>query len=125
MSQIAATDAVVATRFHNIILSLLCEKPVISISFHHKCDSLMAAMGLSDYCLNSGGLEPGKLIETFCRLELNADALKTLIKEKNNGFRDALDEQYRLVLDAMQSGFGATSTPMVPVNSTQRANRSI
>ena len=97
LSQIATTDAVVATRFHNTLLSLLCEKPVISISFHHKCDSLMAAMGMSDYCLNSGDLEADRLIETFCRLEANADALKPLIKERNERFRAALDQQYRLI----------------------------
>lgn len=102
MSQIAATDAVVATRFHNIILALLCEKPVISVSFHHKCDALMDAMGLSDYRLNSGDLEPETLIETFRRLEANADSLKAVIKERNKRFRDALDQQYRLVLDGTQ-----------------------
>ena len=52
LTQIASTDIVVATRFHNVLLALLCEKPVISISFHHKCDSLMNAMGLSAYSLN-------------------------------------------------------------------------
>ena len=98
LSQIAATDAVVATRFHNILLAVLCEKPVISISFHHKCNSLMAAMGMSDYCLSSGDLEPDMLIETFCRLEANADALKPLFKERIKRFRDTLDQQYRLVL---------------------------
>ena len=102
MSQIAATDAVVATRFHNTLLALLCEKPVISISFHHKCDSLMNAMGMSDYCLNSGDLESNKSIETFCRLEVNADVLKSVIKQRNNKFRDALDQQYQLVLNGVQ-----------------------
>ena len=123
MSQIEATDAVVATRFHNILLSLFREKPVISISFHHKCDSLMAAMGLSDYCINSGDLEADKLIETFCRLERNADVLKSLIIEKNNGFRDALDEQYQLVLDAIRHIRRPAVTTEILVNSAQRVDR--
>jgi polysaccharide pyruvyl transferase WcaK-like protein len=116
LSQIAATDAVVATRFHNILLALLCEKPVVSISFHHKCDSLMAAMGMSDYCLNSGDLEADKMIETFCRLEANADALKALIKERIKRFRDDLDQQYQLVLTGMQRGSWITSSPAVLVD---------
>jgi polysaccharide pyruvyl transferase WcaK-like protein len=101
LSQIAATDAVVATRYHNVLLSLLCEKPVISISFHHKCESLMAAMGMSDYCLKIGDLEPDRLIETFCRLETNAAALKLLIGERTKEFRDALDRQYQLLFNGM------------------------
>ena len=76
LRQIAETDAVIATRFHNIILSIICEKPVISISFHHKCDLLMTAMGMSDYCLSIADLERDRLIETFCRLEVNADDTK-------------------------------------------------
>ena len=57
LSQIAATDIVVATRFHNVLLALLCNKPVVSISFHHKCESLMSAMGLSAYCLDINDFE--------------------------------------------------------------------
>ena len=72
LSQIAATDIVVATRFHNVLLALLCDKPVISISFHHKCESLMSAMGLSAYCLDINDLKADRLIEKFCDLETNA-----------------------------------------------------
>lgn len=104
MSQIAATDAVIATRFHNILLAFVCEKPVISIAFHHKCDSLMATMGLSEYCINIGDLTTDVLIETFCRLENNAEAIKSTIRERSEKFRDALDKQYQLVFGRLQSG---------------------
>ena len=69
LSQIVATDIVVATRFHNVLLALLCDKPVISISFHHKCESLMSAMGLAEYCLDINDLKADKLIEKICDLE--------------------------------------------------------
>jgi polysaccharide pyruvyl transferase WcaK-like protein len=118
LSQIAATDAVVATRFHNILLALLCEKPVISISFHDKCDSLMAAMGMSDYCLDSRDLEPDMLIAAFCRLEVNADSLKSLIKERTKRFRDALEEQYELILNGLQNGEWTTSPAFVLADTT-------
>ena len=99
LSQIAATDIVVATRFHNVLLALLCDKPVISISFHHKCESLMSAMGLSAYCLDINDLKADRLIEKFCDLEANASELKPLIREKVREFRKALDEQYKLIFD--------------------------
>lgn len=119
LRQIAETDAVIATRFHNIILSIICEKPVISISFHHKCDLLMTAMGMSDYCLSIADLERDRLIETFCRLEVNADTLKALIKERIKSFHDALEQQYQLVLNGMQSGYRTTSVPTAPVHRTR------
>jgi len=101
LSQIAATDIVVATRFHNVLLALLCNKPVISISFHHKCESLMSTMGLSAYCLDINDLKADRLIEKFCNLETNAGKLKPLIREKVREFRKALDEQYKFIFNDM------------------------
>jgi polysaccharide pyruvyl transferase WcaK-like protein len=101
LAQIAATDIVVGTRFHNIVLALLCDKPVIAISFHHKCDSLMSAMGLSEYCLNINDLTADGLVEKFCEIETNADKIKPLIREKTNRFREALDEQYKIIFESM------------------------
>jgi polysaccharide pyruvyl transferase WcaK-like protein len=97
LSQIAETDVVVATRFHNVLLSLLCNKPVIAISFHDKCASLMSAMGLRDYCLDISTLNAEALIEKFCDLKTNADTLKPLIRQKTSEFREVLEEQYKLI----------------------------
>jgi polysaccharide pyruvyl transferase WcaK-like protein len=94
LSQIELTDFVVATRFHNILFGFLCGKPVISISFHHKCESLMAMMGMSDYCLEMVGLKADQLIDTFGRLEANAPTLRPSIRQRITTFRQALDRQY-------------------------------
>jgi polysaccharide pyruvyl transferase WcaK-like protein len=101
--QIAETDLVVATRFHNVLLSLFCNKPVISIAFHHKCESLMSAMGLSEYCLNINGLKAEQLIERFCDLERNCDKIKSSIGEKAREFRAILDHQYEIIFNEMLS----------------------
>ena len=101
LSQIAATDIIVATRFHNVVMALVCEKPVISISFHHKCESLMSAMGLAEYCLDINALQADKLIEKICDLEKNHDKVKALISEKTRAAREALDEQYELIFNDM------------------------
>ena len=97
LPQIAATDIVVATRFHNILLALVLNKPVISISFHHKCASLMAEMGLSDYCQDINHMNAGRLIEQFQDVERNAEKLKTVIRQRVEQSRKALDEQYNLI----------------------------
>ena len=97
LSQIVATDIVVATRFHNVLLALLCDKPVISISFHDKCESLMSAMGLSEYCLDINDLKADRLIEKFCQLEANSDTIKPSIRAKAREFREALDDQYKFI----------------------------
>ena len=98
LAQLAGTDVVVATRFHNALLALRLNKPVISISFHHKCSSLMSEMGLSDYCQDINGLTAEGLIEKFRALETNTRRLKDLIKQKTDECARALDEQYDLIL---------------------------
>ena len=90
LKQLAATDLVVATRFHNVLLSLLLNKPVLAISFHHKCSSLMRQMELLEYCQDINRLNADRLIEQFCDLERNAERLRPLIKQKTEEFRRAL-----------------------------------
>jgi polysaccharide pyruvyl transferase WcaK-like protein len=109
LSQIVETDFVVATRFHNVLLSLLCYKPVISISFHHKCESLMRGMGLSEYCLNINNLTSDQLVRLFRDLERNNDTIKPSIRAKTAEFRKALDEQYELVFRKMLAGNSSNS----------------
>jgi polysaccharide pyruvyl transferase WcaK-like protein len=99
LSQLAATDLVVATRFHNVVLSLILGKPVISVSFHHKCASLMKRMGLSAYTQDMSDLNVDRLIEQFRGLETNAEALRTSIARRTEESRKLLDEQYRVIFD--------------------------
>jgi polysaccharide pyruvyl transferase WcaK-like protein len=97
LSELADTDIVVATRFHNALLALLLNKPVISISFHHKCVSLMSGMGLAEYSLDINDLRADRLIEQFCKLEKDAGTLKPMIRRKTERCRQALDEQYKVI----------------------------
>jgi polysaccharide pyruvyl transferase WcaK-like protein len=101
VSQIAATDIVVATRFHNVLLAMLCNKPVIAISCHHKCASLMSAMGLSTYCLDINDLKADALIEKFRDVQTNAAELRRLIRDKAIEFGQTLEHQYKVILNYM------------------------
>jgi polysaccharide pyruvyl transferase WcaK-like protein len=104
LAQLAETDAVVATRFHNVLLALALNKPVISVSFHQKCTSLMENMGLQEYCQDIKHLNADRLIEQFCQLERNAESLKHMIREKVADCRKALDEQYGLIFKDILPG---------------------
>ena len=101
LPQIAATDIVVATRFHNILLGLALNKPVIAISFHHKCASLMSDMGLAEYCHDINHMNADRLIKQFQGLEKNAEKLKPVIRQRVEESRKALDEQYKLIFKSI------------------------
>jgi polysaccharide pyruvyl transferase WcaK-like protein len=101
LNQLAETDAVVATRFHNILLAMLFNKPVISISFHQKCSSLMKDMGLEDYCQDIKQLDGERLIRQFVQLEKNDNGLRQAIGSKVAARRSALGEQYQILLQEL------------------------
>jgi polysaccharide pyruvyl transferase WcaK-like protein len=94
LSELAATDVVVATRFHNVLLSLLLNKPVIAITFHHKCSSLMHEMTLSEYCHDIDEMNADRLIAQFEELERNSESVKHAIEQAVDGARIALEDQY-------------------------------
>jgi polysaccharide pyruvyl transferase WcaK-like protein len=101
LPQIAATDIVVATRFHNVLLALVLNKPVIAISFHHKCASLMSDMGLAEYCHDINQMNAGRLIEQFQAVEKNEEKLKVAIRQRVEQSRKALDEQYQIIFKSI------------------------
>jgi polysaccharide pyruvyl transferase WcaK-like protein len=92
--QLAGTDLVVASRFHNVLLALMLSKPVVAISFHEKVDSLMSALGLSAFCQDIEHVDVGKLIAQFTALEENTESLKLQIERKIEAYRRVLDKQY-------------------------------
>jgi len=94
LSQLAATDAVIASRFHNVLLALLLGKPVVAISYHEKVDALMAALGLADFCQDIENIDVDKLIEQFTTIEQCAGILKPQIAQKAEVYRRALEVQY-------------------------------
>jgi polysaccharide pyruvyl transferase WcaK-like protein len=101
LPQIAATDIVVGTRFHNVLLAMVLNKPVIAISFHHKCASLMNDMGLAEYCHDINHMNASRLIEQFQGVEKNAENLKRAISDRVQRARKALDEQYKLLFETI------------------------
>jgi polysaccharide pyruvyl transferase WcaK-like protein len=94
VAQLARTDLAIATRFHNILLALMLNKPVLALSYHEKIASLMEGVGMTDYCQGIDGLDLDRLVDQFLKLEQNTEILKPLIERKVEEYRKALDHQY-------------------------------
>jgi polysaccharide pyruvyl transferase WcaK-like protein len=102
--QIAQTDIVVASRFHNVLCSLMLERPVISLGYHAKNDALMAEMGLESYCQHIESFTFEKLVGQFERYTAEMESAVQRLHHKNEQYRELLDEQYRAVLMPQPSG---------------------
>ncbi len=58
LRQLRETDAVISPRFHNLVLALMLDKPVIALSDLPKVTALLADLGLGRFCLSLEGLKP-------------------------------------------------------------------
>ena len=99
LAQLAGTDVVIATRFHNLLLALMLNKPVIALSYHEKIASLMSGVGMAEYCQSIDRLEPKRLVEQFLELERNIETVKPIIERKVEEYRSALDQQYARIFN--------------------------
>jgi polysaccharide pyruvyl transferase WcaK-like protein len=98
-AQLAQTDIVVATRFHNILLALMLNKPVLALAHHEKVRSLMTAVGLGEYCEDLGGVDVQRLRQQFSALAADAEVVRSSVKQRTEEYRSALDEQYRHIFN--------------------------
>jgi polysaccharide pyruvyl transferase WcaK-like protein len=99
LSQLAATDLVIASRFHNVLLALMLGKPVLAISYHEKVDALMEEAGLAAFRQDIESIDVEKLTGQFAALEAKSNQIKQQLDLKAEACRVALDEQYKRIFD--------------------------
>jgi polysaccharide pyruvyl transferase WcaK-like protein len=95
MHQMADLDAVVATRYHNVVCALRMRKPTISIGYAPKNDALLAEMGLSAFCQHIEDFDVGRLEAQITRLMSHRAAYEGAIREASALLEGKLREQER------------------------------
>lgn len=100
--QIAQSDIVIASRFHNVLCSLMLERPVISLGYHEKNDLLMEDIGLRDYCQHIEHFSLEWLIEQFNSCIDETDQIVRQIHNRLDKYRGLLDDQYKLLLSRFE-----------------------
>jgi len=98
LRQVGETEAVISARYHNLVMGLIQNKPVIALSDHAKLDSLATDFGLAQYLLPLGNLSPDVLIGRFKQLETDAERLRPYIAAEVDKYRQALDALYAPLL---------------------------
>ena len=101
MGQIAQTDLIVATRFHNIVCALKMGKPAISLGYSRKNDVLMADFGLGDYCQHVEQFEVPALIGQFSELAGNLGRYERKIAASRNRLRSELRVQEEVLISGL------------------------
>ncbi len=103
LRQLGETDAVVSARYHNLVLAMILNKPVLALSDHAKLDSLLTDMGLARYRVPLADLAPEDLIRSFQELEQEAEHVVAHVAGRLEQHRQQLDEQYAAVFAALDT----------------------
>ena len=97
MRQLAETDVVVATRFHNVVCALKLGKPTVSIGYGEKNEALMAEMGLGRFCQHIEPLDLDLLIDQFTHLISDRRGYEQSVRDANLRLQTRLDRQEALL----------------------------
>jgi polysaccharide pyruvyl transferase WcaK-like protein len=103
MRHMTTVDAVVATRYHNVLCALKLCKPTLSIGYAAKNDVLMAGMGLGEFCQPARSVDLEHLIAQFSTLESRREQVVDTMAERNRANVRRLDQQFA-ALSAMVLG---------------------
>jgi polysaccharide pyruvyl transferase WcaK-like protein len=98
LRQVGGTEAVISARYHNLVMGLIQNKPVIALSDHAKLDSLVTDFGLDQYLLPLRNLSSEVLINRFKQLENELEQLRPRLKAELEKYRQALDALYATLL---------------------------
>lgn len=108
IEQLAEADLVVATRFHSVLLALMLDKPVISVSYNEKNDALMGEMGLARYCQAIDRFDVERLVVLLREIENDRTRPHTLgpgVLEKTGRYREDLNRLYGRIFGSGKPGF--------------------
>lgn len=92
--QMSTFDFIVTAKFHGVVFSHLLGKPVIALSYHHKIDDLMRAVGHERYCLDIDHFEVDSLIDTFESLVDNREDLSSRFRRAATTYGNAVESQF-------------------------------
>ena len=94
LSALSGLDCYVTCRFHGVVFASLQNVPAIALSPHPKVSNLMAALGLSEYCVDIARCDAEDLTARTDQLLANAAEIKARIEQTVSGFRVQLTEQF-------------------------------
>lgn len=98
-----ATDIVVATRFHGVLLALRTGRPVLGICYFRKTRDLLRDMGQEDYAVDLETFTAADLAARFNALAADRVAMRAQISRRSDEYRVELEAQYRAVFALVAS----------------------
>lgn len=121
LAEIAATDIVVATRYHNVIAGLLAGRPTLSLGYAAKNAALLAEAGLNGFAQDIEALDVDRLVAQFDALAADRDRLAARVGAARDSFRESLRfQELALTASLLAPRAGAAPGPVEPASPADR-----
>ena len=101
--EIALTDIVVATRYHNVVAALIMGRPTVSAGYAEKNRWLLADVGLDGHCQSVDTMDPDRIVASVSALLADRDEHVERIRKQTTSWRNEVEAELARVI-------GATST---------------
>jgi polysaccharide pyruvyl transferase WcaK-like protein len=103
LEQIARTDAVVASRFHNVVGALMLSRPTVSIGYAQKNEELMAAFGLGAYCHHIERFDAERVVADLWRVLERGEELRAQMISQRDWYRRSVEARFDIIIDELTS----------------------
>ncbi len=94
MNGVAQTDVVVATRFHNVVASLMLGRPTVSVGYAAKNADLMTQFGQGEHCHHVETATAESILEDVRFVVLEASGIATSMAHIADRYADVVNEYF-------------------------------
>jgi polysaccharide pyruvyl transferase WcaK-like protein len=109
--QVGQVDAVIATRYHNVIAALMMERPTVAIGYSDKFGDVMRSCGLSEFCHDARAIDPTSIVADLDAVLDRSAGIAATLHDLNLRFHDEVELRFDTVLDGLL-GSKARTTEM-------------
>ena len=103
LQQIARTDAIVATRFHNVVAALMLARPTVSVGYE-KNRQPMREFGLGDYCHHVDRIDSAAVVADLNRLLVEESGLVDDLRSRGQELARQAEARFDEVLGEISAG---------------------
>ncbi|KAB2704614.1 MULTISPECIES: polysaccharide pyruvyl transferase family protein [Brucella] len=113
MQQIARTDVVIASRYHNIVCALAMGRPTISMAYASKNDALLHDTGLAAFCHRIDSFDPETILSQIDFAFEHRTILTMQVKAGVERYRSRLARQEELLHTTFLDNVRSTADPAI------------
>ncbi len=101
MLEIAQTDIVVASRYHNLICAMKMGRPTISVGYAARHEDLMEGAGMRQFCQHIDTVKLERLIEDFTEIDNSRAIYTQRLADRMAEFQHNMERQDPLLAQAI------------------------